>query len=347
MNELDNLLVQFNIVKESALVSLTEEEKVTKSDKVVSKLFSSIKKKALNANFADVDASRGDFSKMKNYSDITNAVKYLRNISAKENGNELKEVVSVLEGVIAYLTKYKASFQSAYTKKNTIIKYLYQSSVVGLIQVTSHAVSEAIVYAETGTMIVAEPTKSKNLLKNNSLKSLRSLVNLSKTNKMDKYMKEMNTFHEQVTIISEGIDVHISSNGDSLKKATDAVTGIVDKVKGAANNSKILKNLAGAATVIGVIAVILTMIRPIIYLFMVTKIKLSQYLDQLADFVSLNASNVTDPDVKQKQEKWVERLKRLSAKISVDQAVASKRAEEEMNDENYNDDDNEDDLGII
>ena len=100
---------------------------------------------------------------------------------------------------------------------------------------------------------------------------------------------------------------------------------------------------------LGAILVILQCIRPMIGIFISSRIKLAQYIQQLSDFVELNAANVTDTEVKKKQEKWVERLRKMAQKIDVDQSVASNRTEEEIKDETYNDSNNssDDDLGIM
>lgn len=357
---INEYLIEHNIVKASNINLLTEEEKAQITDGVVTKLYSSIKKKALSANFGEIDITRGDLTKLKNYNDITNAIKYLKKIANKgQEGNDLKQVVPVLEGAIVMLTSHKAAFQKAYSNKNNMVKYLYESSTIALIQVTSHAVSEAVTYVNAGSYIESKPVKTKNLLKNNSLKSLKKLVDMNKSNKFASALGELSTLHESIRINSlynadaeleqlteaEKLSSQISGFIGSLDtKAGDLVSKI-----GKVTQSSAFKNSLKALKFLGAILVILQCIRPMIGIFISSRIKLAQYIQQLSDFVELNAASVTDAEVKKKQEKWVERLRKMAQKIDVDQSVASNRTEEEINDETYNDSNNssDDDLGIM
>lgn len=358
---INEYLVEHGIVKASNLAYLSEEEKAHIADGIVTKLYSSIKKKALSANFGEIDITKGDVTKLKNYSDITNAVNYLNKIANKgSEGNDLKKVIPVLEGALDMLRSHKSAFQKAYSSKNNMVKYLYESSTIAVIQVTSHAVSEAVTYVNAGTYIESKPTKTRTLLKNNSLKSLEKLVEMNKNNKLNSALGELATLHESMRLNKlANADMELEQLteaeklsqmvGDIIDNLDSKAGEVVEKI-GKVTNSSAFKNGIKALKYLGAILAILQCIRPMIGIFISSRIKLSQYLEQLADFVELNSSNVTDKDVKQKQQKWAERLRKMAQKISVDQSVASNRAEEEIKDESINDSDNsnsDDDLGIM
>lgn len=359
MNIIDQLLIERGLVKASNLSVLTEEEKAEMSDKVVSKLYKSVKKKALSANFSEIDSSKGDFTKLKNHNDIVNAIKYLNKIASKgQEGSDLKSVIPTLEGVISLLNSNKSAFQKAYSSKNLLGKYIYESACIGLIQVTSHAVSEAVTYVNVGTYIESKPAKPKNLLKNNSLKALAKLVEMQKSNKLSSVINNVESIHEECIAYNisylenelfedlneaKTLSQYGSEFLDVLNKKGGEAVETVGKIGG------FVKGNIGILKKIGTIVAVLSLIRPCIYIFVCSRIKLSQYLDQLADFVELNSASITDKDIKQKQEKWVERLRKMAQKISTDQSVASNRAEEEMKDDdnNYESSNESDDLGIM
>lgn len=103
---------------------------------------------------------------------------------------------------------------------------------------------------------------------------------------------------------------------------------------------------------LGVTLLLLTSIRGIIYVFLTSRIKLSEYIDMVKNYVELNQSNIRDPQIKQKQQKWVDRLEKLRDKISIDQEMASSRAREELEEDNDNNGINDkkipnDDLGLL
>ena len=72
---------------------------------------------------------------------------------------------------------------------------------------------------------------------------------------------------------------------------------------------------------------------------------MAEYLDTIKNFVELNAANVRDPKIKQKQQKWVDRLEKLRDKISLDQQIASSRIDEELEDERIQFDSTNDSIG--
>ena len=113
-----------------------------------------------------------------------------------------------------------------------------------------------------------------------------------------------------------------------------------------------LTESVSAIVFLGLTLTVLTSIRGIIYLFLTTKIKLAEYLDNIATYVELNQANIRDPKIKEKQQKWVNRLEKLRDKIIVDQEVASYRATEDINQDdaaefNINNAEDSTDLGVF
>lgn len=95
----------------------------------------------------------------------------------------------------------------------------------------------------------------------------------------------------------------------------------------------------------GAIMLLLTSLRGIFHLFLSARVSMAEYLDTIKNFVELNAANVRDPKIKQKQQKWVDRLEKLRDKISLDQQIASSRIDEELEDERIQFDSTNDSIG--
>lgn len=309
MKYLNKALLESTSISEVNLNKLDEASKETMADKIITRLYRSIKKKSADIDFPDIEASAGDVNKITGYKDLKNSINFLAKCADKGHNVELKELCDDLMYADQFLTTYKKYFTKAYGKNNTILKSCYVSVVGIMIQLTAYAIAHCIDFVNDGTTIQCQARPRSPKLKNHSgYKCLKQLLELMKKNKLDKNFKDCL----------------------SLNEATIGLAWL------------------------GVTLLVLTSIRGIIYMFLTTRIKISEYLDMVKDFLELNQANVRDPQIKQKQMKWVNRLETLRDKISVDQEVASARAEEEINqdnEENLNSDNNSNnivnDLGLF
>jgi hypothetical protein len=286
---------------------LEESQKSVVADNVVTKLFNDVKTRAMKVDFSVADASKGDITRIKGYKDLQSSISNLKKIAGTADGKakDLKEAIDEIDMSFSILHSKSREFQSGYQLNNALIRYLYASLVVGLIQGTSFAIAECVDYTRDSLNLYKPVVKPSNHIMNNShIKSIKLFNNIQRTGQLNKLF----TSTQQLT--------------ESFSAAAGAFNTIFNSITGARKWMAII-SLAGIA---------LASIRGIIFLYFDSRVKLSQYLKHLQDFVEMNASTMgTDArKVKEKQEKVAERLGKIASMISVDQNVANSRANNEI-----------------
>jgi uncharacterized protein YlzI (FlbEa/FlbD family) len=288
------------------LRSLNETGKTTLADNVVTRLFNDIKSKAMSVDFAFIDDTRGNITKLQNFSSIDNAIKFLQKIDSKSP--ELQQVTGELVATMGILQKYSKEFELGFKLNNAVIRYMYNSLVIGLIQGTSFVVAESVEFVKDNlNLYKAQSKPSKNILKNNHIKALSNFNDLERKGQLVKFFRDTQQFKE------------------------NAIASLSTKRFG--------KSFGGVATLLGVLGLIgfvLAFTRSIIFLYYNTRVKLSQYLKHLKDFVEMNASTLGSDakKVKERQEKMADNLGKLADLISVDQNVSNDRANSQLDESN-------------
>lgn len=322
LNHVDVLLTEHLLVEgsqwtEYKLLSLSEEQKTNFADRIVTRLFNDIKSKALSVDFSILDDTKGDITKLKNYKAISNALSYLNKVANQSDAGkkvpELKDAVNELSLTFSILQKYSPQFKSGYVMNNSIIRYLYTSLSIALIQSTSFLVAESVVFVKDNLNLYKTEVKhSKNISRNNYIKALKNFNTMEKKGQLVKFFKDNQQFNEAVNL--------------------GAIAG---KAKGLLNSTG-LPIFGQVVAVIGLIGFVLMTIRAIIFTYFDTRVRLSQYLKHLKDFVEMNASTLgTDArTIKERQEKIAVSLGKLSDVISVDQNVANDRANSQLEQSN-------------
>ena len=204
--------------------------------------------------------------------------------------------------------KYEKYFTKGYDSNASMLKFMYEGTTLGVIQLTSYLISDCLSYVDAGSTVEIKANQSKNVKKLNIYTALKNITNSHKNNKIEKYLKDSLSLNEGAVTVSINV----------LSWLGQAFLAIIT-------------------------------LRVFIYSYFMSRVKLSEYLAQLANFVELNAANVTDEKIKQKQTNWVKKLRALSDKIKVDLEVSCARSQEEINEENeeINNSSPNDDLGLI
>ena len=304
---MNKALLETTYMSERDIMSLTEDKKMKMADKIISKLYKSIKRKSNDIDLKEIDMSGGDITKMSAYKDFKNSLVFLEKVANNSSNKEFKELIKDLFLAEEFLIQYKKYFMSGYIHNNRILKSCYIAMTGMMVQLTAYAISECIVFVNTGVMFEAKAKPSSPGIKRHfGYKRLKEILELASKNKLDKTFKDCL----------------------SLTEASITITWL------------------------GVTLLLLNAVRGIHFMFFTTRIKLSEYLDTIRDYVELNQANVRDPKIKAKQQKWVARLEKMRDKIAIDQQVASARAEEDIMEEdqqefNNNDLTSHDDLGLL
>jgi uncharacterized protein YlzI (FlbEa/FlbD family) len=284
---------------EYQLKNMNEDQKTAVVDNVVTKLFNDIKAKSLHVDFAPIDATRGNIKKLENYTALDNAIKYLKKIASSHPNSKqvpaFAEAVEELSFAFATVQKHASGFENGFRMNNPVVRYIYNSIVVGLIQGTSFVIAESVEFVKDNlNLYKAEVKSSKNIARNNHIKAIASFNDLERKGQMVKLFKDSQTLNEGLGVVGTTI------------------------------------------AVIGLIGFALTIARTIIFLYFDTRVRLSQYLKYLKDFVEMNASTLGSDakKVKDRQMKIASTLGKLSDRIAVDQNVANDRANSEIDQSN-------------
>ena len=309
LSNIDKLFIETTNIAEGRYIRLDEESKAKMQDKIVTSVYKSIKKKALSLDFTVIDKSRGVFSNLDNYDDIVNAIKFLRKLLIKQ-GYTNKDIEEAV-----------STLELAVDMLNKHQKYFvkgYESN------------SSMLKFMYEGTCIALIQLTSYLVSDCLSYVDTGSMVEI-KANQ-SKNIKKLNIYKSLKNIT----DCHKNNKMEKYLKDCISI------------NEGAISVTVNVLSWLGYAFLMIISLRAFIYAYFMTRVKISEYLAQLANFVELNAANVTDEKVKQKQKKWVDKLRTLSNKIKVDLEVSSARAEEEINEENeeINNSVPNDDLGL-
>jgi hypothetical protein len=283
---------------------LNEDKKSVVADNIVTKLFNDIKSKSLTVDFAPIDVTKGDIKKLKNYSALENGIKYLNKVA--ESNKEMKTVAEELQMALNTVIKYRREFESGFRMNNSLVRFVYNGIVVGLIQGTSFVVAESVEFVKDNiNLYKAQVKPTQALLKNNHIKGIIQFNQLERKGQFVKFFKDIHSLNE------------------------NAFVSAIAKIGN-------LGPVGSVISVIGIIGFVLSFTRSFIFVYYNSRVRLTQYLKHLQDFVLMNASTLGNDakSTREKQEKIAEQLGKLADIISVDQNVSNDRARSQEDESN-------------
>lgn len=128
-------------------MALSEDNKFQLSKDTITKLFDSIKKKALKVDYFGIEASKGDITKFAKYSDLDNAIKVLNNMYLSDPQVAPREIPSLVR-CLNIIKKYKSNFTKAFETNSELLSMLYTNMVAAMIGETSVLISTSIDYVK-------------------------------------------------------------------------------------------------------------------------------------------------------------------------------------------------------
>lgn len=276
-----SLITESSNWNRNKLSVLSEEEKVSLSDKIITNLFNDIKRKMLKGDYSIIDKTKGDIKKLSNYDTLTTSIKFLKMIADSSKDVNLNKIVTDVESCLKYIESQKSIYTRAYELKNEFLVYMYNSTVLAIIECLSLLVAKAVDFNNVNNFNEIKPEAKKGFVfQSNYLKVVNMYNDMSKKGK--------------VKVISN----RLLNKNEAI--ALDFVLGV-------------------AKAVAGVFVVGLNIIRYSVFAFYYSRIKISDHLRHLADFVEgySNNNKITEKG-KKKQEKWIETLNKWADKIDVD-----------------------------
>lgn len=352
---LDDILISV-LVTENAntIINLNEEAKTNAADKVSTALFKSIKDKAIKCDFSIANATKGNIKKLSCYNDVMNALKCLTKICSSNKANsDLKECVDIIKEALNNITSCAPLFEKGFSSGNKMMQYVYNSFATSIVTATAYIAAKGVAVVSVNAYNTMASKENVKLSENANIRALVSLNKMAKGNGLKKSLENMldlsGNLQEATMLDNNRKDFY------GLDSIHEGVATDVFKVIGA--GIKIFEKARGLGKVGLIIASILVLLwaaRRAVYAYYLTRVKLSEYLAQLSEFIKMNASTQSNEKIKAKQEKYADKLEKLSRKIELDQDVASQRVNEELADEDKeistsysNDGNNQTDIGVF
>jgi hypothetical protein len=298
-NDFDSILSSIILEQESDILKynrLSEAEKRGVAAELVNSVFLTIKEKSLSIKCPEIEASKGDITKMKGFEDLEKSISFLMSMYSNSSVVDAPKEILDLNECLMYLVKYKKQFIAGFNSKNLAIQFLYKSITMALINATVLLIAMTIEYAK------------------DSLNTYKVVFkkNASKTASINFFVENIRKFNAQcksgkITLFFDSV----SSPDVSIVK--ESFVGIT---------------LSAIAIVIAVIWII----KEFVYYFFYARESISSYLKYLSTFLDMNASSLGNnmKGTREKQERLSKWLYDMSEKISLDSKVNTKKAEDDI-----------------
>ena len=312
-----------NVTRKTMLV-INESEKSQILGSLANKLYSKIVNDVTNIDYGTIPFTKGDVTKMENFSDVVETLEIIRDIQQQYNQSTAN--VQTIMTSIDYLKKYQDIWVKAFGIDCEFVQVLYVNMCMAAVSATALLVSTSIEFIknpETQTFDIAlqrvSKTRSTNAL---MLKNLDKFNTACAKGDVEKVCKDI--LHKNYTIKEQV----------ALQEAEQCLTETLAPA--------IATILPVGALAVMSLMMLLTCLIPILRELTVTflnaKQSFSDYLSFESDVVRLNAERVkynstkTESEktrIRNKQLKIADRLKKMATALQIKMTKATKVAAEE------------------
>lgn len=287
--------------------SMDESVQLSAAEKVLDKVFSMTIGKYNKINFGDIEKTRGDITKLKFYKNLDECIKTLdeiNNVTHKLTG------LSTIKLAIDNMIKLKPNFEKSFRVQNNCGIMLYNIITYSIMESTSYLIATSINFLSNDEIIISDVNGSVVLID-----SLDRFNKLAADGTVYRFISEV-----EKEVLNEGIGATIASFlgktvGNSIKNLNNPSTGTPGLTKGGVV-------IAVSVTIIAIMIAIVPLIRQIVYFIYNTKHKISESAELQAAMLEMNIKLLVEkgesPKVIAKQQKWVERFRKLADKFSLD-----------------------------
>ena len=291
--------------EKSKIQMLTEAEQAVVNDRMIGNLYQHALKKG-NIDFDNIPFSKGDIQKVDGYENMLATLDVLKGLS-KKFGIKIPEV-EVVENAIVNLRTYRNIFEKGFGLNIEFLKMYYNTLVYACIESTSLILSSYVEFTRTVNNVEFQIKKGKGIYGNICIDNLRKFNESIKSGSFVKF-----------------------ANG-LINKDTDNFLG---SVAGAAK---------GVMALAAIGAVIVPVVRELIYYFYESRMMVSEYLQQQKEFIEMNKFRLEASSIEaqkrniilNKQKSVIDKLEKLSDKIKVNQQLSNKNAENKLKQDNKN-----------
>ena len=287
----------------STIMSFNEAEQGNAIMILANKLYNMIVNKLEDIDFKEIERSKGDITKFAQYKKIKESIETLMTI-ANQSKSGIEEV-NVLNECMKNLEENKDIFVKGFKNDVSIIKYFYDTAVLGLI-------------SDIGFMTVVCVE---------FIKNPESSVGLEIKN-LEQYKTKFYLVHRNL------IKFNDSCSKGELQKCFNALADNKIKHESIAAMGAIVCTIIVVASTL--VYFVIPFLRDLTYLFFSFRAKLSDWFGVQSELLDANATRLKalrakndseTKDVIEAQNKWSKRMKKISEFLAIKYIPAAKNAE--------------------
>lgn len=278
---------------------LSEAEKFTVSDKLISALYKSSMQKYSMIDFGKIPDSKGDIDRVERISEIEETLKIIEQISP-----DIKELKAAKQTLLLLRT-YKKEFSLGFIQEIPLIIMIYNTITLSLFCVISLAMNTCLDYLRTPNGNVE--LSSKNMYNANS----------------------------QMNVVVDNLEKFIASaeKGD-LKKLFDSSLKKDNFIGSMGMGMTVsVTAIAGIATVALAISIV-PIIRELLYFFYNMRMSVSEFFRSQSAFLEINVTELRQSGGKstviKRQEARIKQLEKLANKFEVDFNNSNNKTKKEL-----------------
>ena len=352
------------------LLFCNEAKRIDNLEHIVNNLYLHIKSNVSGIDFGTIPRSKGVVTRIDNYANILDCINSVHELVFTYK--ERTDIPDALSTALANIQQRERLFTKAFALNIEFPIMIYNMTVLAVVSSVSLLLSGTVEYVKNGHDSFAVSFDKVGYAKSRDHVLYQYVTQFNRNcdnGTLDKLMNEciknnLTPANESAEIVDEAL-VNISfGSAGNVKNAADLAKGL------ASGGVKIAKKLAGtgigkvvigAGIAIAAVIVLFNIIKLVVFWWLNTSMKLSDWFEIQATYLQINAENLKyrdDPkgddhrkQVYQSQMKWVAKFKKLSNFFALKDSKASKAVDDEKNrgrqrvdDDDYYDDDNDDGL---
>jgi hypothetical protein len=300
--------------------TLSEENKEMFSKQIVAAIVKSIEDRSYALDNKMIDTSKGDLTKLENYSYIQNSLELLNNMQASSDQKIpfLNDLNDAHKNIIAF----KDDFEKGYKLKKEVIQIFYAEIVLALIESISFVIAVSIDYIKD-PLGNFESSVKYNIEKLNkyptvNIECLQKFNGMAVNGDLKLFFTTVYT-NKKSSINEDSVFIDLLSAGLSLISEIGWILAIIARF----------------------IPSIPEILRMLVSMSYAKKVATADYLRLQAQYIELNIArqnNLENPNTKaiKKQEKIMKKLIKLADKIDIDQKTTSKAVRNDIEKQNKN-----------
>ena len=293
-----------------AILAMNEADQNSVLTALTSKLYDNIVAKVDDIDYGEIPSTKGDVTKLSNYTKLKECIDLLRNIL-----REYKQDTAPIDAValaLANIESRKDMFGRAFRMDVELPIIMYNNMVLAVINGVSYMIATCIEFIKT-------PNKDTFQISLNKVAFAKTKSNLMYNNlkRFNKCCEKRDFDKSMDHIIKEFVKIH----------------------EGAAIITGFFASVGGKWAIAALLLMIIPFLREIVFFFYFVRMRVSEFFDLQADLLQMNAYNVEsnatiDDSKKQKivsgQLKVVEFFRKVANKFSINSKKAEVETEKEI-----------------